>query len=104
MPASGIDPERTASVHPSISPRAEGGVMQGARTPWRWSLIALLVAFATVTLAAGQATTARKRITHDVYDSWRSIQGTKISRDGTWLAYALVPQEGDGEPDASSPT
>jgi dipeptidyl aminopeptidase/acylaminoacyl peptidase len=71
--------------------------MQGARAPWRWSLIALLVAFATVSLAAGQAATAKKRITHDVYDSWRSIQGTKISRDGTWLVYALVPQEGDGD-------
>jgi len=39
----------------------------------------------------------KKPITHDVYDSWKSIQGTKISRDGTWVAYALVPQDGDGE-------
>jgi hypothetical protein len=39
----------------------------------------------------------KKPITHDVYDSWRSIQGTQISRDGTWLVYALVPQDGDGE-------
>src|SRR5262249_11019755 len=35
--------------------------------------------------------------THDVYDGWKSIQGTKISRDGTWAVYALVPQDGDGE-------
>src|SRR5262252_2592170 len=40
---------------------------------------------------------AKKPITHDVYDSWKSIQGTKVSRDGTWVAYALVPQGGDGE-------
>ena len=39
----------------------------------------------------------KKLITHDVYDGWKAIQGTKVSRDGTWVAYALVPQEGDGE-------
>src|SRR5947207_12922467 len=39
----------------------------------------------------------KKPITHDVYDSWKSIQGTKLSRDGVWLAYALTPQDGDGE-------
>ena len=40
---------------------------------------------------------AKKPITHDVYDSWKSIQGTKLSSDGAWLAYALTPQDGDGE-------
>ena len=40
---------------------------------------------------------AKKPITHDVYDSWKSIQGTKLSADGVWLAYALTPQDGDGE-------
>ncbi|HSL23813.1 MAG TPA: prolyl oligopeptidase family serine peptidase [Vicinamibacterales bacterium] len=39
---------------------------------------------------------AKRPITHDVYDSWRSIQGTVLTRDGAWLAYALVPQDGDG--------
>src|SRR5258706_14961174 len=39
----------------------------------------------------------KKPITHDVYDSWKSIQGTKLSGDGLWLAYALTPQDGDGE-------
>ena len=39
----------------------------------------------------------KKPITHDVYDSWKSIQGTKLSADGVWLAYALTPQDGDGE-------
>src|SRR3984893_11337091 len=42
-------------------------------------------------------TVAKKPITHDVYDSWKSIQGTKLSADGVWLAYALTPQDGDGE-------
>src|SRR5437868_5075956 len=47
--------------------------------------------------ATAQATVAKKPITHDVYDSWKSIQGTKLSADGVWLAYALTPQDGDGE-------
>ena len=30
-------------------------------------------------------------------DSWRSIQGSQLSPDGRFIAYALVPQDGDGE-------
>ncbi len=40
---------------------------------------------------------AKKAITHDVYANWRSIQGTQLSQDGVWLAYALQAQEADGE-------
>lgn len=43
------------------------------------------------------AVTAKKPISHDVYANWRSIQGTQLSQDGVWLAYALQAQEGDGE-------
>ena len=57
---------------------------------------AFVIAVFIAPLGAEQ-TAAKKPITHDVYDGWRSIQGTKISRDGIWLAYALVPQDGDGE-------
>jgi dipeptidyl aminopeptidase/acylaminoacyl peptidase len=46
---------------------------------------------------AQQNALQKKPITHDVYDSWKSIQGTKLSADGVWLAYALTPQDGDGE-------
>ena len=45
-----------------------------------------------------QATTATKRpLTHQDYDSWRSIQAQQISRDGKFVAYAFMPQDGDGE-------
>src|SRR5437016_13808319 len=47
--------------------------------------------------ASAQTAPAKKPITHDVYDSWKSIQGTKLSRDGVWLSYTLTPQDGDGE-------
>ncbi len=40
---------------------------------------------------------AKRPLTHRDYDSWRSIQGPTLSRDGKFLAYALVPQDGDGE-------
>src|SRR3954468_5600119 len=58
--------------------------------------VALVIAVFVAPLDAQQPTT-RKPITHDVYDGWKSIQGTKLSRDGVWVAYALVPQDGDGE-------
>ena len=45
-----------------------------------------------------QATTATKRpLTHQDYDSWRSIQAQQISRDGRFVAYAFMPEDGDGE-------
>ena len=58
--------------------------------------IAIALVLCIIPLAAS-AQQAKKPITHDVYDSWKTIQGTKISIDGAWLAYALVPQDGDGE-------
>ncbi|MGZ7065052.1 MAG: prolyl oligopeptidase family serine peptidase [Candidatus Aminicenantales bacterium] len=52
----------------------------------------VLAAAASLTLAA-----ARKPLSYDAYDGWRAIQGTQLTRDGQWLVYALVPQDGDGE-------
>jgi len=46
---------------------------------------------------AGQAAAAKKPLTYDVYNGWRSIQVPQLSRDGAWLAYVLAAQEGDGE-------
>src|SRR5262245_3036455 len=42
-------------------------------------------------------TTAKRPLTHQDYDSWRSIQGQTLSRDGKFIGYALIPQDGDGE-------
>ena len=39
----------------------------------------------------------KRPLTHKDYDSWRSIQASQISRDGKFIAYAYVPQDGDGE-------
>ncbi|MDM4766347.1 prolyl oligopeptidase family serine peptidase [Pelomonas sp. SE-A7] len=62
------------------------------------------LALAVVLLTAGPgwsatdaAPAAKKPITHDVYAGWRSIQGSALSADGRFAAYALVGQESDGE-------
>ena len=61
------------------------------------SIVAAVLVCAIGAAPSAQQAPRKKPITHDVYDSWKSIQGTKISRDGVWVAYALVPQDGDGE-------
>lgn len=58
-------------------------------------LLGLLLIEATTLLA--QSTPAKRPLRHSDYDSWRSIQGTQLSNDGRYLAYTLVPQEGDSE-------
>ena len=40
---------------------------------------------------------SKKVITHDVYANWKGINGSVLSRDGKWAAYAIVAQEADGE-------
>ena len=70
------------------------------------STVALFVSLGTVTTPAEQAVARRadpaekhkRPIAHDVYDSWKSIQGTKLSRDGVWLACrAARDDDGDGD-------
>jgi dipeptidyl aminopeptidase/acylaminoacyl peptidase len=54
-------------------------------------LSALLIA------AAFPAIAAKRPLTLADMDRWRSIQNQQLSRDGSFLAYAVFPQEGDGE-------
>ncbi|HEV8147222.1 MAG TPA: prolyl oligopeptidase family serine peptidase [Bryobacteraceae bacterium] len=49
-----------------------------------------------VAVAVAQ-TPAKRPLNHRDYDKWKSIQSQALSRDGKFLAYALFPQEGDGE-------
>ena len=63
--------------------------------------VALFCAFALLaTMASAQqaaAPTAKRALTHQDYDSWRSILAQQVSRDGKFVAYAYMPQDGDGE-------
>src|SRR5882757_8607805 len=57
-----------------------------------------MVARFAVLLIAGSLFAADKRpLTHADYDSWRHIQNQQLSNDGRYLAYALFPQQGNGE-------
>ncbi len=49
--------------------------------------------FAVLQLAAQ---TGKRPLTHDVYDSWKSISSQTISPRGNWVLYLEVPQDGDG--------
>jgi dipeptidyl aminopeptidase/acylaminoacyl peptidase len=63
----------------------------------RWALVALLgLSFFSVNLTSAQQQ-AKRPLTHSDYDGWRTIQFQQLSRDGRFLAYALIPQDGDGE-------
>ena len=61
--------------------------------------VALVCTFALLaTMALAQQAPATKRaLTHQDYDSWRSVVAQQVSRDGKFVAYAYVPQDGDGE-------
>ena len=48
-------------------------------------------------VVAQQPAPAKRSINHQDYDSWRSIAAPQVSRDGKFVAYAYVPQDGDGE-------
>src|SRR5580658_7552615 len=54
------------------------------------TFVIFLCAFCS--LASG----AKRALTHQDYDSWRSIVSPALSHDGHYLAYGLFPQEGDG--------
>jgi dipeptidyl aminopeptidase/acylaminoacyl peptidase len=58
--------------------------------------LACLAALITALLGQAQAP-AKRPITHADYAGWRSIQAPALSPDGNLVAYALAPQEGDGE-------
>src|SRR5262245_65663914 len=58
----------------------------------QWSLTAV-----PITVEGQSPTQAKRPLTYDVVDSWKSIQGTRLSDDGQWLAYATTAQSEDGE-------
>jgi len=43
------------------------------------------------------AQTAKRPLNHKDYDGWRTIVSQRLSGDGKFLAYAVFPQEGDGD-------
>jgi len=52
----------------------------------------ILFLFSIPVLSEAQS---KRALTHDDYDSWKSISGSKISVDGNWILYMEAPQDGD---------
>lgn len=70
------------------------------RSHWRALTIfaaALLVFVAVQSRPVGAQSGAKKPLTYDVVDAWRSIGANRLSNDGQWLAYAVTAQGDDGE-------
>ncbi|MCU1233301.1 MAG: hypothetical protein JWP63_1268 [Candidatus Solibacter sp.] len=63
----------------------------------RRRLFLLSLPLLTIAAAAIAQTAAKRPLNHRDYDSWRVIQSPVLSRDGKFLAYALFPEEGDGQ-------
>jgi len=59
----------------------------------RFVYFVVLSAFVT-TVAHAQA---KRPLDHSVYDGWKSIVDQRLSDDGSWILYALNPQDGDAE-------
>jgi dipeptidyl aminopeptidase/acylaminoacyl peptidase len=65
------------------------------RVSARFAFGSLLLLAASV--AAAPALPPKRPLTHRDYDGWRSLSSEVLSRDGRYLAYAYMPQDGDGE-------
>jgi hypothetical protein len=57
----------------------------------------LVLSWASWPIDAQSQAGAKRPLAYDAYDAWWSIQGTTLSRDGEWLAYALTSQGLDGQ-------
>jgi dipeptidyl aminopeptidase/acylaminoacyl peptidase len=60
-------------------------------------LVATLAAFQWSLTAQTPAPQSKRPLAYTDVDYWKSIQGTRLSHDGQWLAYALTSQAEDGE-------
>jgi len=63
----------------------------------RAPLALFFLLLAAAALAAQAPAALKPAVPYSAYDGWRTINGTVLSHDGAWLAYALVPEDGDGE-------
>ncbi|HSD47547.1 MAG TPA: hypothetical protein VLB87_13055, partial [Pyrinomonadaceae bacterium] len=61
------------------------------------ALVCTLALLVTMASAQAPAPATKRALTHQDYDSWRSITAQQVSRDGKFVAYAYVAQDGDGE-------
>ena len=60
-----------------------------------WTVLRTTLPVLVITTLFGVVAAQKKPLTHDVYDGWKSVSGTKLSNDGAWIAFAITPQQGD---------
>ncbi|MDX5481493.1 MAG: S9 family peptidase, partial [Hymenobacteraceae bacterium] len=60
-------------------------------------LLLLAVLFGAGFAQAQGQQTAKKPLSHDVYDSWKGVEGNRLSNNGKYVLFNVNPQEGDGE-------
>ena len=51
----------------------------------------------TSLLTASPASVTKRPLNQKDFDGWRSIAGAVLSRDGRYLAYSFMPEDGDGD-------
>ena len=71
--------------------------MNGARYHLKHKLLIICLALSLAPLSISGQQAEKRPLTHGDYDTWRSIQLQQLSRDGKFAAYALVPEDADGE-------
>ena len=95
------DPLARASAPPSqpTSSMTPHSILRGSlRSTLTFAVTAALVPLAITTplLAQADASSSKRAVTHDDYDSWPALRGTTYSKDGKWMSFAINPRVGDG--------
>ena len=60
-------------------------------------VVVAMAAMASSTWSVGAQGSAKRPLTYDVYESWKTIGGTRLSEDGQWFAYSVTSLAEDGE-------
>ncbi len=60
-----------------------------------FTLLLLILTFCLITNPALSDPQQKRSLTHDDYDSWKSIVSMEISADGKWILFLETPQDGD---------
>ena len=60
-------------------------------------LVAALAVFTWSTWPVAAQSGAKRPLTYDAYDYWKSVAGARVSDDGQWFVYSLTSQAEDPE-------
>ena len=60
-------------------------------------LLILALVFLAPVISSASKDTAKRSLTHDDYDSWKSIARSGISTKGLWIFYPETPQDGEAD-------